>query len=239
MTIWLESVEIRGDSFPDPTRYPFNIPPLQGRQTLSLAGSTSFLVGENGSGKSTLLQAIARRCGVDMWAQPQPKLRPGELSSAALSEHLRVSLRGGPMSAAFFSAEGFRAWAEFLDDVTEADPGQAKYQGCAELTHRSHGEGILAYMSGRYRVPGLYFLDEPETALSPSSQLELLRILEEFRGAGHSQFLIATHSPILMALPESQIFHLAGSGISEIDYESTDHFRLYRAFLEDPHSFLS
>jgi len=90
MTIWLESVEIRGDSFPRPARYPFNIPPLQGRQELSFAGSPSFLVGENGSGKSTLLQAIARRCGIDMWAQPGPKLRPGELSPAALSEHLRV-----------------------------------------------------------------------------------------------------------------------------------------------------
>jgi predicted ATPase len=239
MTNWLESVEIYGDSYPDPARYPFNIATLQGRQRLCFTSSTSFLVGENGSGKSTLLQAIARRCGVDMWAQPKSRLRPGELSSAALSEHLLVSLRPVPVSAGFFNAEGFREWAEFLDDVTEVDPGQAKYQGCAGLTRKSHGEGILAYLAGRYRRSGLYFLDEPETALSPASQVELLRALEGFRGSGNAQFLIATHSPILMALPESQIFHLSASGITETPYESTDHFRLYRDFLEDPRSFLS
>lgn len=239
MTNWLESVEIHGDSYPDTARYPFNIATLQGRQKLCFTGLTGFLVGENGSGKSTLLQAIAQRCGIDMWAQPKSRLRRGELSSAALSEHLRVSLRSGPRSTAFFSAEGFREWAEFLDDVTEVDPGQGKYQGCAGLTHKSHGEGILAYLAGRYRRPGLYFLDEPETALSPASQVKLLRLLQSFHASGHAQFLIATHSPILMSLPEGQIFHLSASGITETCYESTDHFRLYRDFLDDPHSFLS
>jgi predicted ATPase len=144
----------------------------------------------------------------------------------------------GNVSGGLFSAETFREWAEFLDDVTRLDPGQAKYQGGTNLTAKSHGEGILAYLAGRYSVPGLYFLDEPESALSPSSQLELLRILATHRVSGQTQFVIATHSPIILALPESQIFHLADTGIQEIEYEATDHFRLYRDFLADRDRFL-
>ncbi|MFH0915410.1 MAG: AAA family ATPase [bacterium] len=239
MSIWLETVEIRGDEFPAADRYPFDITPLQGRQELRFREVVSFLVGENGSGKSTLVKALARRCGLHMWGQPERPLTKGELSAAALSSHLRVTLTNGPVTGGLFSAETFREWAEFLDDVARLDPGQAKYHGGAELTARSHGEGILAYFRGRYRVPGLYFLDEPESALSPASQVELLRLLQAYRRSGHAQFVIATHSPIIMALPQSQIFHFSDKGIEETPYESTEHFQLYRAFLADPPAFLS
>jgi len=238
MSLWLRSVEIRGDEFPDRSRYPFNVVPLQGRQRLELTRSATLLVGENGSGKSTLIQAIARRSGLHLWGQPRRRLGSDELSAAALSWYLQVTMAEGNVSGGLFSAETFREWAEFLDDVTRLDPGQAKYQGGANLTAKSHGEGILAYLAGRYSVPGLYFLDEPESALSPSSQLELLRILATHRVSGQTQFMIATHSPIILALPDSQIFHLADSGIEEIEYEATDHFRLYRDFREDRDRFL-
>ncbi len=231
-------MEIRGDEFPDRGRYPFNVAPLQGRQRLDFNRSVSFLVGENGSGKSTLIQAVAQLCGLPMWGQPRRYLASDELSAAALSHHVRVTLVEGSVTGGLFSAEAFREWAEFLDDVTRLDPGQAKYHGGADLTARSHGEGILAYLAGRYSVPGLYFLDEPESALSPASQLELLRILAAHRVSSHAQFVIATHSPILMALPDSQIFLLADTGIRETEYEATDHFRLYRDFLTDPSRFL-
>jgi predicted ATPase len=238
MSLWLQSVEIRGDEFPDRTRYPFNVAPLQGRQRLDLTRSATFLVGENGSGKSTLIQAMARRCGLHLWGQPRRRLGSDELSAAALSWHLRVTMAEGDVTGGLFSAETFREWAEFLDDVTRLDPGQAKYYGGTDLTAKSHGEGILAYLVGRYSFPGLYFLDEPESALSPASQLELLKILANHRVSGQAQFVIATHSPILLALPESQIFHLADTGIQETEYEATDHFRLYRDFLADRHRFL-
>jgi predicted ATPase len=238
MSLWLQSVEIRGDEFPDRGRYPFNVAPLQGRQRLDFTRSVSFLVGENGSGKSTLIQAVAQLCGLHMWGQPRRYLGSDELSATALSHHVRVTLVKGNVTGGLFSAEAFREWAEFLDDVTRLDPGQAKYHGGADLTAKSHGEGILAYLAGRYSVPGLYFLDEPESALSPASQLELLRILAAHRVSGLAQFVIATHSPILMALPDSQIFLLADTGIRETEYEATEHFRLYRDFLADPHRFL-
>jgi len=214
---------------------------VQALDSVSMAidkGGIHCLVGENGSGKSTLIQAVAQLCGLHMWGQPRRYLRRDELSATALSRHLRVVLAEVSITGGLFSAEAFREWAEFLDDVTRLDPGQAKYHGGADLSARSHGEGILAYLAGRYSVPGLYFLDEPESALSPASQVELLRILAEHRVAGRAQFVIATHSPILMALPDSHIFLLADTGIRETEYEDTDHFRLYRDFLTDPSRFL-
>ena len=239
MSLRLLSAAILGDEFPLHDRYPFNIAPLQGRRDLQFRGAVSFFVGENGCGKSTLIKALARRCGLNTWGQPERVLKSGELPATALAPYLRVTLADGPFSGGLFSAEGFRSWAEFLDDVARLDPGQARFHGGADLTARSHGEGLLAYFRARYRVPGLYLLDEPESALSPASQLELLRVLGAYQHSGEAQFVIATHSPILMALPGSQVFQFSGAQIEEIPYEQTAHFRLYRDFLGDPGSFLS
>ena len=233
--MWLKAVEIRGDEFPPGELYPFNVGPLQGRQILTFNQSVSFLVGENGSGKSTLIEAIARACGLHIWVQPK---RGMAASVMRLSDHLAVTLANGSVKGGLFSAETFRDWAEFLDDVTSIDPGQAKYHGGFGLTARSHGEGILAYFRGRYQVPGLYFLDEPEAALSPASQLDLLRLLDDYRRRGHAQFIVATHSPILTSLPGSQIFSFGADSIEEIGYQDTAHYRLYRDFMADPESFL-
>jgi predicted ATPase len=155
-----------------------------------------------------------------------------------LSDYVDITLARGPVRGGIFTAESFRQWAEFLDDVAEIDPGQAKYHGGANLTLRSHGEGLMTYFRGRYEIPGLYFLDEPEAALSPSSQLDLLRLLAEFRQRGHAQFILATHSPILMALPGAQVFSFGDAGIEETRYEDTEHFRLYRDFMANPGAFL-
>ena len=247
--VWLEAVQIRGDEFPDLRTYPFCAPSLQCRQELRFNGSVSFFIGENGSGKSTLIEAIARRCGLHIWAEPKrgvapPAARrpaaplPAAPKQGRLSDYLHVSLARGPVRGGVFSAETFREWAEFLDDVSETDPGHAKYHGGAELTKRSHGEGLLAYFRSRYQIPGLYLLDEPEAALSPASQVDMLRLLAEYRRRGHAQFIIATHSPILMALPEAQVFSFGTSNIEETSYEHTEHYRLYRDFMKDPGSFL-
>ena len=242
--VWLRTVEIRGDWFPDHENYPFNIAPLQKRQQLTFTERVSFFVGENGSGKSTLIDAIARRCGLHIWVASRRRESPPGYRRAAehlpgrLSEYVRVTLNGRVLRGGVFSAESFREWAEFLDDVSEIDPGQARYHGGAGLTRKSHGESLLTYFRGRYQFPGLYFLDEPESALSPASQVNLLRLLAEYRRRGHAQFVVATHSPILMALTGAQIFHFDRSGIEETSYEHTAHYRLYRDFMADPKSFV-
>jgi predicted ATPase len=259
--LWLESVLIRGDEFPRASSYPFDVPALQGRQELSFSANVVFLVGENGAGKSTLIEAVARRCGLHLWSQPK-RSRPGagsarsaalgssaggpsesggqsdfSLPARALSEFVEVTLPRGPVKGGVFSAESFREWAEFIDDVSEVDPGQAKYHGGEKLTLRSRGEGLLAYFRGRYRVPGLYFLDEPEAALSPASQLELLRLLSEYRRRGHAQFVIAPHSPLLMAVQGAQVFVLGDGPVTETAYQQTEHYRLFRDFFADPGRF--
>ncbi len=240
--IWLRAVEIRGDEFPGADSYPFNVACLRQRKVLNFDRSVSFFVGENGCGKSTLLEAIARRCGLHIWAEPKRRkglsVAPGGRTPGSLRDYLRVDVERSPVRGGVFSAETFRDWAEFLDDVTEVDPGQAKYHGGADLTLRSHGEGLVAYFKGRYRIPGLYFLDEPEAALSPSSQLELLRLLEERRACGDTQFIIATHSPILMALPDARVFDFGDAAITPTRYQDTAHYRLYRDFMANPRPFL-
>ena len=240
--VWLRGVEIRGDEFPMVDAYPFNVGCLRHRQVLTFDQSVSFFVGENGCGKSTLLEAIARRCGLHIWAEPKRHAPhrvagPGH-GHGSLRDHLGIDVARRPMHGGVFSSETFRDWAEFLDDVSTVDPGHAKYHGGSGLTLRSHGEGLVAYFWGRYQIPGLYFLDEPESALSPASQLDLLRLLVELRRRGEAQFIIATHSPILMALPEAQVFEFGGSAITETRYEDTSHYRLYRDFMADPGPFL-
>jgi predicted ATPase len=113
-----------------------------------------------------------------------------------------------------------------------------KYHGGKLLNLLSHGEGILAYFSGRYHIKGLYLLDEPESALSPSSQVALLKLLQELERAGHAQFIMATHSPILLAYPGAQIFSFDSPRIEEVGYEDTAHYRLYKQFFTDRTVFL-
>ena len=113
------------------------------------------------------------------------------------------------------------------------DPGRLKYHGGRILNTLSHGEGMLSYFRGRFRVKGLYFLDEPESALSPASQIRFLTLLQQLGAAGHAQFIIATHSPILLACPGAQIFSFDDSRIQEVRYQDTMHYQVYRQFFAD------
>jgi len=139
----------------------------------------------------------------------------------------------------FFGAGGFRTFAALLDEWASNDPGQLDYFGGHSLMTLSHGQSLMAFFRSRYRLRGLYLLDEPEAALSPATQVELLRLIAREGQAGHAQFIIATHSPILMACPGAELLSFDGAPAVPVRYEETAHVRVYREFLADPARFLS
>ncbi len=229
----LVQLKIRTQDFPTRTYYPFNSPTINATAELTFKRPVAFFVGENGSGKSTLLEAIARKCGIHIWDKPRRPLAHNSPSETKLKDYLTAAWANGHVSGSFFRAETFQELADFLDDVALCDPGRLQYHGGRILNTLSHGEGILSYFNGRLPVKGLYFLDEPEAALSPASQLAFLSLLQRLAAQGQSQFIIASHSPILLACPGAQIFGFDGPGIQELAYEETAHYQLYKQFFTD------
>jgi predicted ATPase len=118
------------------------------------------------------------------------------------------------------------------------DPGLIDYLGGKSLMSQSHGQSLMAFFTSRFKIKGIYFLDEPETALSPKSQLELLNLLEDMTRSDHAQFIIASHSPILLACPGAEILSFDENPVKQIDYKDTEHFRIYKEFMTDHRKFL-
>jgi len=234
----ITKVRINSDDYPTSRYYPFNIPALRETPILTFKKPVVFFVGENGSGKSTLLEAITRKCGVTIWDKPRRHVAHNNPYETRLADYVTVTWANGHVPGSLFRAETFRDFADFLDDVALCDPGRLKYHGGKILNTLSHGEAILTYFGGRYHVKGLYFLDEPESALSPSAQVRFLKLLQRLEVEGHAQFIMATHSPILLAYPGAQIFNFDSPCIEEVDYEDTAHYRLYKQFFTDRSAFL-
>ena len=234
----LIKVRIHSDHYPTNHCYPFNIPTLRETSELIFRKPIVFFMGENGSGKSTLLEAITRKCDIHLWDKPRRHVVHDNPYETRLADYIQVTWANASVPGSLFRAETFRDFADFLDDVALCDPGRLKYHGGHILNTLSHGEAILSYFGGRYHIKGLYLLDEPESALSPSNQLRFLRLLQRLEAEGHAQFIMATHSPILLALPGAQIFSFDSSRIEEVDYEDTAHYKLYRQFFTDRSAFL-
>ncbi|TEU08237.1 MAG: AAA family ATPase [Anaerolineales bacterium] len=234
----LMSIKVNSEQYPTSRHYPFSIPILREMSELTFRRPVAVFVGENGTGKSTLLDAIARKCGIHIWDKPRRHLAHNNPYETHLSDYITATWANGSVPGSLFRAETFRDFADFLDDVALCDPGRLKYHGGRILNTLSHGEAILSYFSGRYHIKGLYLLDEPEAALSPASQVKFLKILQQLEAGGHAQFIMATHSPILLAHPGAQIFSFDSSRIEEVEYEDTMHYRLYKQFFTDRSVFL-
>ena len=131
---------------------------------------------------------------------------------------------------AFFASEIFRHFALLLEEWSKSDPGQLKYWGGESLVTRSHGQSHMAFFRNRFTIKGLYLLDEPKNALSPDRQLELAALLADMAGRGHAQFIVCTHSPLLMSVQGSRILDFDSPVIQPIDFERTRHYRVYRDF---------
>ena len=236
--MFLESVAIHGRTFPDVQAYPFCLQVLQQTEGISFTQPVTVFAGENGTGKSTLLEALAICCGIHIW-QPEFNLRcQANPYEKHLYRHLSVTWSQGPVPGSYFGSQHFSHFARKLEEWALNDRPMLDYFGGKSLITQSHGQSLMAYFESRYQRKGLYFLDEPETALSPGSLVELLNLIVQESRKGHAQFVIATHSPILMACPKAMIYSFDGPKIAPVRYEDTSHYRLYKAFMADPHAFI-
>lgn len=232
--VWLEPDKIR-----KPEAYPFCLPFLRDGLDLRFDEAITIIVGENGSGKSTLLEGIAELAGFD-GAGGGKGYRPvdhsdvretmgGDLAQALCTSWLpKITGRGW-----FFRAESFFTVARYLDkaarDVNQTGP---------DFLSHSHGEGFMRLFTERCQDQGIYIFDEPESALSPSRQVEFVKLLHAIKRARLGQVIIATHAPMLMAYPEARLLRISKDGLSEISLEETEHFRMMREFWANPDAFM-
>ena len=226
---YLRRIVFRPDAKPDFDAYPCNIPAVQALEQIEFHPDVTFFVGENGSGKSTVLEAIA--LALDFGPEGGTRnlrFRTTEAAVSPLHEMLRpVRSIGRPTDGYFLRAESFYNVATAMDGI-----GLLGSYGGRSLHERSHGEAFMALLIHKFRGKGLYLLDEPEAALSPNRQLAALRAIDELV-RDDSQFIIATHSPILLAYPRARIIGFDGTGVSTMTYEDTEHFATTRDFLNN------
>jgi len=226
--IWLDPERIE-----DRSVYPFSLPFLRGGFELAFDRAVTIIVGENGTGKSTLLEAIAELAGYDQAGggkgyRPTDHSSAIEKSGAPLGSALRAAWVPKLTNGWFFRAESFFTVARYLDAVGSP----------ADFLSHSHGEGFLRFFEDRCTRQGLFIFDEPESALSPSRQIEFLKLVRRMENSGIIQVIMATHAPILMAYPEAQLLRLTKGGLDPVTVEETDHFRLMREFWHDPKGFI-
>lgn len=213
----------------EPGRHPFNIPCLEHGLSITFKTEVTFFVGENGSGKSTILEAIAEKCGFNLSGgnRDHQYMLDRVLSDLAYATTLTWNRK--TVEGFFMRAETFFNFATYLEDIGST----FRSYGGKSLHEQSHGESFLSLFANRFES-GLYILDEPEAALSPARQLSFLAIIHDLVASGHAQFVIATHSPIILSFPGATILNLDGDRISPIEYKETSHYKLTREFLECP-----
>jgi predicted ATPase len=227
----LKRVTLLHEKFPTDECYPFNLTIFHKTKHLSLDAPITLFVGENGTGKSTLLEALARACGIHIWKKSEGRRYQHNSYEKLLYKCLNIHWSDGRVPGAFFGSDIFKDFTGILDEWAVSDPAQLKYFGGKSLVTQSHGQSMMSYFRARYKRKGLYLLDEPETALSPRSQLEFLEIIGENSRAGHAQFIISTHSPILLSCEGALIYSFDSSPVRPVQYEDTDHYRIYRRLL--------
>jgi len=264
--VLLRSITWKGAPADDPSEFPFSVPAIRSLKALQLEAAVTFFVGENGSGKSTLLEGIAAAVGLPTIGSESVRDDATLAAQRALGSRLRLSWTNRTHRGFFLRAEDFFGFTKYLarmrselrarlSEIEVEYEGRSAYaRGLAtgpiaaslgELEHRygvdldasSHGESFLRLFRSRFVPGGLYLLDEPEAPLSPQSQLGLMAMLKEMI-AEQGQFIIATHSPILLAFPGAVIITFDERPPSRVDYADLEHVRLTRDFLNGPDAFL-
>lgn len=227
----LKSLSLLAQNYPTKEHYPFSLPLLQETKKITFDTPVTIFAGENGSGKSTLLEAIVVACGIYIWRNSLVSRHSYNKFEKQLHRYIKINWTSESVPGAFFGSETFKDFTHYLEQWASTDPGQLEYFGGKSLVTQSHGQSMMAYFKSRYKIKGLYFLDEPETALSPKSQLELLKVIKENSKAGHAQFVMITHSPILLACENATIYNFNKIPLDRIEYENTEHYQVYKEFL--------
>jgi predicted ATPase len=231
--IWLEPSRIANRA-----AYPFCLPFLQDDFELSFDRSITIIVGENGTGKSTFLEGIAVLAGYDEAGggkgyMPVDHSKALEEMGGQLSSALRASWLPKITNGWFFRAESFFSVARYLDLAAR----EVHQRGPDFLSH-SHGEGFLRFFEERCQRQGIFIFDEPESALSPSRQIEFLKLMRRMDNSQNCQIIMATHSPVLMAYPNARLLRLTKYGLEPVTVEQTDHYKVMREFCDDPAGFV-
>ncbi|WP_304303426.1 AAA family ATPase [Pseudacidovorax intermedius] len=238
---FVSRITLQRDKVADFGAYPFCLPVVRHLEQLDLHPRLTFFVGENGSGKSTLLEALAVSLGFNAEGGSRNFAFSTRASHSELHAFLRVA-KGfrRPRTGYFLRAESFFNVAteiERMDAEPAFGPLIIDSYGGRSLHAQSHGESFMALLTERFRGDGLYILDEPEAALSPQRQLAAMARIHELVQGG-AQFVIATHSPLLISYPDAWIYQCGAAGLQRVRAEDTEHFQLTRDFLVDPDRFL-
>lgn len=213
---------------------------LTKEKVLKFNSSVTFFVGENGTGKSTLLEAIAVAYGFNAEGGSKNFTFSTNETHSELYKHIEIAKRGFSKDGFFLRAESLYNVATNIDDMDKEpsfDPEIIGSYGGISLHKQSHGESFLSIVQNRFFGKGIYILDEPEAALSPMKLLTLLSEIDTLVKKD-SQFIIATHSPILMAFPNAEILEFSANGINSVEYKDTEHYKITKQFLENPEKML-
>ena len=229
---FLLSVQIKREKVPSFDEYPYSLPVCRNLEKMEFHPGVTFIIGENGAGKSTLLEAIAVGCGFNAEGGSRNFRFSTRTTHSSLHEVLEMH-RGvkWPKDGFFLRAESF------YNVATEVERLGVVGYGDTPLHEQSHGESFMTLVLDRFRGQGLYLLDEPEAALSPTRQLALIARIHQLVGES-SQFVIATHSPILMAYPGACIYGLTEETVGRVEYTDTEHYSVTRHFLNNHESIL-
>ena len=234
----LKSITLHPENYPNRENYPFSLPIFQQPEYIQFTTPVTLFVGENGTGKSTLIEAICLKSDIHLWRDTDKVRYEHNRFEDDLYRYISLDWTAGQVPGSFFGSDIFNYFTQALDEWAATDPGQLKYFGGKSLVTQSHGQSLMSFFKARYQIAGLFLLDEPETALSPKSQLELLDLIIRMSKVGHAQFIIATHSPILLACPGAVIYSFDHSLLTQIRYEDTQHYQIYRGFMENPENYL-
>lgn len=244
--------------------FPFNIPAVRFARAVGLDQAVTVFVGDNGTGKSTLLESIAYAIDTPLIGGPIGGASPSFAAAKIIKPYMQIDWRREVRKGFFFRAEDFSQFIDNVDREKEkiamelidlkgkvddsviqqmrenmnwASAGMRKQYG-QDMQAFSHGEAYLHILQNRILDRGIFILDEPEAALSPLKQLSLIAFILEVLKGEKAQFLIATHSPILMGLPDAAIYQINEEGLERVAYKETDHYRITKRFLDDPESYL-